>query len=144
MFDITDPFGTARIKELKYSMKVQQAEAAEEICLQRERAAEANHVAMFLGSLMEKQNRDLEEMRKAYRDMGQMLSASEEARKGLAEKNRKLSNDNSLLYERFAELSSKYDTLSEQYSAKEKELEEIYSEHAALVRGLRDSQAVSA
>ena len=76
--------------------------------------------------------------------MGQMLSASEEARKGLAEKNRKLSNDNSLLYERFAELSSKYDTLSEQYSAKEKELEEIYSEHAALVRGLRDSQAVSA
>lgn len=140
MFDITDPFGTGRIRELEYSMKVQKAEAEDEIAAYQERAAEAAHVSSFLAKLIEQVHEENEDLKKQLRSLAQTLNSSEETRKGMAEKLRKTNNDNQLLSTRFQELSESYDQLAERYADKQRELEEIYAEHEALVREIRDSQ----
>lgn len=69
-----------------------------------------------------------------------MFAAGEEARKTLGEKHREVSNQLSMLDRRFKELCENYDKLAERYAEKQRELEEIYAEHDALIRELRDRQ----
>ncbi|MBQ9686286.1 MAG: hypothetical protein IJV41_07065 [Oscillospiraceae bacterium] len=140
MFDITDPFGTARIKSLEYEMKVKTCDMQGQIDYYRERALESSHVASYLAGLLENQYKDLQESRKAYKELGQMFTAGEEARKALGEKHREVNNQLAALDRRFKELCENYDQLAERCAAKERELEELYAEHEALVRELRDGQ----
>ncbi len=140
MFDFTDPFGKGRIRELEYELKHKTCEMQGEIEYYRERALEASHVASYLAELMENQYKDLQESRKSFKDLGQMLQVSEQARKNLAEKNRELGNSLEINRKRFDELSEKYDQLAELRDSDRRELEELYAEHDALVREIRDGQ----
>ena len=140
MFDITDPFNKAKIKNLQYESKRTICDLQGQIEYYRERALEASHVASYLAGLMESQFKDLQESRKAYKELGQMFAAGEEARKALGEKHRELGNQMATLERRYKELCDNYDQLDERCANKERELEELYAEHEALVRELRDGQ----
>jgi len=140
MFDITDPLGRGRIRELEFELKRQKREMQGQIEYYQERALEASHVASYLAGLMEEQYKDLQESRRAYRDLSQMFAAGEEARRSLGEKHREVNNQKDTLERRLKELIDEYDQLSAQYAGKQRELEELYAEHEALVREIRDGQ----
>ena len=136
MFDITDPFGTRRIKNLERELRRQKAYDKGEIEHYREKALEQGTVSRHLVTIMERDWKDLQEAR-AHKDrLSKMLQTCEEARKGLALQNKELSA-------RFKELTDKYDELCDQLEEKKRELEELYKEHEALIKDLRNGTSTS-
>ena len=136
MFDITDPFGARRIKNLERELRRQKAYDKGEIEHYREKALEQGTVSRHLVTIMERDYKALHETKAEKERLSQMLRVCETARKNLAEENKKLN-------ERFKELTEKYDELSDQLEEKKRELEGLYAEHEALIKDLRDSTSTS-
>lgn len=140
MFDFTDPFGTRRIENLERELRRQKCAMQGDVDYYREKAIEQGAVSHHLCQIMERDYKALTETRKEKDRLAQMLKVCDDARKSLAEKNRDLANKMDLLSRRFDELTEQYDKQSDKLSAKERELDELYKEHEALIREIRDEQ----
>ena len=140
MFDITDPFGRGRIRELEYDLQMQTEEMEQLRKEVNERLTESYKLDSFLVRLLEDSYRKTQELEKRSRELTKVILASNEARVNLGEKNRELSKALELERKRFAELGTKYDQLNEKLNSKRAELEELYAQHEALIREIRDRQ----
>lgn len=109
-----------------------------------ERNAEARKLDNFLVKQLEQSYEMQREQRAKIDRMGTMLKASEDARKSLAAKLREAENGTALRDSRFDQLMADYSETVRTLEETKAELDELYTTHNALVRQIRDSQAVSA
>ena len=99
-----------------------------EIEYYRAHAQETAHTCHFLAERMDKDYKELASARAEKERLHQLLKGADAAMKELQKKNEKLSED--------------FDSLDERYQAALKELDELYKEHDALIREIRDAQHV--
>lgn len=128
-FDITDPFGLARIKRARWEYKRKAAEC-ESLHYEIEQLYSDRETAMskLVIAAMDLQNR-LDKTEQMYR-------SSEETRKNLAAKNSEMSKKIGKLEEETAMYKAKCDLL-------EGDLKELEKEHERVIRGLTDKGEIA-
>lgn len=117
-----------KIRNMRLEHLRETSELRGEIEYYRAHAQETAHTCHFLAERMDKDYKELASARAEKERLHQLLKGADAAMKELQKKNEKLSED--------------FDSLDERYQAALKELDELYKEHDALIREIRDAQHV--
>lgn len=139
-----DIFGRRKIRQLRNTLMIKNMNIEDLRAQMEERNAEARKLDNFLVKQLEQSYEMQREQRAKIDRMGTMLKASEDARKSLAAKLREAENGTALRDSRFDQLMADYSETVRTLEETKAELDELYTTHNALVRQIRDSQAVSA
>lgn len=139
-----DIFGHRKIRQLRNTLMIKNMNIEDLRAQMEERNAEARKLDNFLVKQLEQSYEMQREQRAKIDRMGTMLKASEDARKSLAAKLREAENGTALRDSRFDQLMADYSETVRTLEETKAELDELYTTHNALVRQIRDSQAVSA
>lgn len=138
-----DPFGRKRIRQLHNSLMIKELEIKELRAQMETRDTETRRLAYFLVRQLEESSQVQKEQKAKIERLTFMLSKCDEARKSLGAKLREAESSKDLQDSRFDKLMADYSETVRAFEATKKELDDLYAAHDALVRQIRDAQAVS-